>query len=319
VAAVVLAVVLAAGTVASVLVGSHTVPWTALLDTGAADHAVAAARLARTCVALAAGAALGLGGACLQGLTRNAIADPGILGINAGASFAMIVAIAFLGLSELSAYLWFAFLGAALTALLVHVVASAGPGGATPLTLVVTGAALTAALSSWTSAVLLTDRATMETFRFWAVGTVGGRGYDVLLTVLPFLLVGAVVALAGARALDSLALGDDVAAGLGRHPARDRTLVGVAVVLLAGGATALTGPIAFVGLVVPHIARSLAGPGHVRLLPLSAGYGAALTVLADTVGRVVLPPTEVQVGIMTAVLGVPVFIMLVRRTRVGEL
>jgi iron complex transport system permease protein len=305
--------------VLSVLVGSTAVPWGSLLDTGAADHLVAAARLARTCVALAAGAALGLAGGCLQGLTRNPLADPGILGLNAGASLAMVVAISFLGVSDLAAYLWFAFAGAALAALLVHGVASVGRDGATPVKLVVTGAAVTAALTSCISGVLLTDQDTMESFRHWQVGTVGGRGYDVLLLVLPFLVVGGLLAVAASRALDSLALGDDLASGLGRHPARDRALAGVAVVLLAGGACALAGPIAFVGLVVPHVARIVTGPAHRRVLPLSAAYGAALVVLADTAGRVVLPPTEVQVGIMTAVVGVPVFVALVRRSRLGAL
>lgn len=315
----VLVVALAGGVAASVLLGSVPVAWSAVLDTANPDHPIAAARLARTCVAVAAGASLGLAGACLQGLTRNPLADPGILGINAGAALAMIVAIAFLGLSDLSAYVWFAFLGAAVAAVVVQGIASAGREGATPVKLVVAGAAVTAAVSSWTSAVLLTDRATMETFRFWQVGTVGGRGYDVLLPVLPFLLLGALLAALATRALDSLALGDDLASGLGRHPARDRAAAGLAVVLLAGGATALAGPVAFVGLVVPHLARTLTGPGHARLLPLSAGYGAALTVLADTAGRVVLPPAEVQVGIMTAALGAPAFVALARRSRIGGL
>src|SRR3712207_4196683 len=173
----------------------------------------------------------------------------------------------------------------------------------------------TAALTSWTSAVLLTDRRTMETFRAWQVGTVGGRGYDVLLPLLPFLLVGGVAALSGVRALDALAVGDDLATGLGRTPVRDQALLGAAVVLLTGAATALAGPIAFVGLAVPHLVRSLHGTGHGRLLPLSATYGAAPTRLADTAGRVVLPPTEVQVGIMTAVLGAPALLLVLRRGR----
>jgi iron complex transport system permease protein len=312
-------VVLAACVVLSILVGSTSVSWTALFDADDPGHATAGARSARTCVALTVGAALGLGGACLQGLTRNPLADPGIIGVNAGASFAMVVAITYLGVSDLSAYLWFAFAGAALTLLLVQAVASLGRDGATAVKLVITGAAVTAALTSWISGVLLTNRDTMETFRFWQVGTVGGRGYDVLLPVLPMLVVGALVAVVAVRALDSLALGDDMASGLGRHPTRDRLLVGAAVVLLCGGATALAGPVVFVGLVVPHVARTLVGPGHKRLLPLSAVFGAALVTLADTVGRVVLPPTEVQVGIMTAVVGVPVFVALVRRSRLGSL
>ncbi len=305
--------------VLSVLVGSRTVGWNALLDTNDPDHAIAAARLARTCVALAAGAALGLAGACLQGLTRNGLADSGILGLNAGAAFGMIGAAVFLGLSSLTAYVWFAFLGAAVATAVVLGVASRVRGGTSPLALVLTGAAVTAGLTSWTSAILLTDQSARDTFRFWAVGTVGGRGYAELLPVLPFLIVGAVLVLASARTLDALALGDDTARALGRQPIRDRAVVLLAVVLLAGGATALAGPIAFVGLVVPHLVRALHGPAHHQVLPLSAVYGAVLVVLADTAGRVVLPPTEVQVGVMVAVVGAPVFIALARRSKVGAL
>ena len=241
------------------LVGSTTISPTAVFDSADPDHAIATARLARTCLALAVGAALGLAGACMQGLTRNPLADPGILGINAGASFAMVLAISCFGVSDLSAYLWFAFAGAALTMVAVHAIAAMGRDGATPVKLAIAGAALTAALSSWTSGVLLTDRATMESFRFWQVGTVGGRGFDVLLTGLPFLVVGAVLALGGFRLLNALALGDDLARGLGRHVVRDRLVLGLACVLLAGGATALAGPIAFVGLIVPHGVRAVVG------------------------------------------------------------
>ena len=174
-------------------------------------------------------------------------------------------------------------------------------------------------MSSWTSGILLTDRKTMESFRFWQVGTVGGRGLDVLLTGLPFLVLGAVLALTGARLLNALALGDDLARGLGRRTAVDGLVIGLAVVLLAGGATALAGPIAFVGLLVPHGVRLVVGSDYARILPFSAVVGALFVVLADTVGRVVLPPAEVQVGIMTAVVGVPAFLVLVRRGRMGGL
>jgi iron complex transport system permease protein len=304
---------------ASVLVGSRALPVTALLDPTHPLHAVYDARVDRTLLAVVVGAALGLAGACLQGLTRNPLADPGILGINAGASLAMVVAISAFGVSDLQDYLWFAFLGAAAAAVLVHLVASLGRDGATPVKLAIAGAALTAAVTSWTSAVLLVDRSTMETFRLWQVGTVGGRDTDVLLTGLPFLAVGAVLALTGSRMLNALALGDDVARGLGRRTALDRLVLGLAVVLLAGTATALAGPIAFVGLMAPHAVRAVVGPDYRLVLPLAATVGALLTVLADTLGRVVLPPTEVQVGIMTAVLGAPVFLLLVRRGRLGAL
>ena len=180
--------------------------------------------------------------------------------------------------------------------------------------LAITGAALSAGLASLTTGLLLADRKTMESFRFWQVGTIGGRGLDVLVVGLPFLVVGALLALAGARLLNTLALGEDLARGLGRRTTLDRLVIALAIVLLAGTATALAGPIAFVGLVVPHVVRAFVGPDHARVLPFSMLAGAALVVVADTVGRIVLPPSEVQVGIMTAVVGVPVFIGLIRRT-----
>lgn len=304
---------------ASVLVGARAVPWSALLDTADPLHPVYQARIERTVLALAVGAALGLAGAGIQGLTRNPLADSGILGVNAGASFAMVVGISYVGVSQLHEYIWFAFVGAAVAAVLVHAIGALGRDGATPMKLVVAGAALTAAVSSWTSGVLLIDRSTMETFRMWQVGTVGGRGFDVLATGLPFLVVGAVLALSSARLLNALALGDDLARGLGRRSGVDRLVLGVAIVLLVGGATALAGPIAFVGLIVAHGARTLVGSDYTRILPLSACLGALLTVLADTVGRVVLPPAEVQVGVMTAVIGVPVFLYLLRRGRMARL
>lgn len=316
-------VVLGVVCAASLLVGSRGLAPTdalaALLDGDHPVHGVVAARLARTVLGLAVGAALGLAGALLQGLTRNPLADPGILGVNAGASFAMVLAISVFGVSALTGYVWFAFVGAAVAMVLVHAIAAFGRDGATPMKLAIAGAALTAAVTSWTSGILLTDKQTVDVFRLWQVGTVGGRGYDVLLIGLPFLAVGAVLALACSRTLNALALGDDLARGLGRRVWLDRLVIGVAVVLLAGAATALAGPIAFVGLIVPHAVRAVAGPDYARVLPLSLAAGSALVVAADTVGRVVLPPTEVQVGIMTAVLGAPVFLWLVRRGRTGSL
>ena len=317
-AAIVMLAAVAGVVVLSTAVGSRAaVSPGALLDASDPLHAVYVARLERTLLGLVVGASLGLAGACMQGLTRNPLADPGLLGVNAGASFAMVLAISVFGVSQLSDYLWFAFAGAAVAAVLVHAVASLGRDGATPMKLAIAGAAVTAAVTSWTSGMLLVDRKTMETFRYWQVGTVGGRGLDVLLTGLPFLVLGAALALTGSRLLNALALGDDVARGLGRRTARDGLVIGLAIVLLAGGATALAGPIAFVGLLVPHGVRIVLGSDYARVLPFSAAVGAVFVVLADTVGRVVLPPAEVQVGIMTAVVGVPVFLALLRRGRLG--
>lgn len=306
--------VVAVAVVLSVVVGARAVPLTAVWSDTHPLHPVVEARLERTLLALAVGAALGLAGALMQGLTRNPLADPGILGVNAGATFAMVIGMTAFGANALSQFLPLAFAGAALATVLVHAIAALGRDGATPMKLAITGAALTAGLMSWTTGLLLADRKTMESFRFWQVGTVGGRGLDVLLVGAPFLVVGAVLALTGARLLNTLALGDDLARGLGRRTTRDRLVLGLAIVLLAGTATALAGPIAFVGLVVPHVVRGFVGPDYGRVLPFSMLAGAALVVLADTVGRVVLPPAEVQVGIMAAAVGVPFFLFLIRRT-----
>ncbi|MCW2761885.1 MAG: iron transporter permease [Marmoricola sp.] len=318
-------VVLLAGASLSLLVGSRAVSpvdvWSALTSYDASDpmQAVVSARIPRTVVGLVAGAALGLAGASMQGLTRNPLADPGILGINAGASLGMVLAISVFGVTALSGYIWFALLGAALATVLVHAIASLGRDGATPVKLTVAGAALTAGLSSWISTVLLTDKETMDVFRYWAVGTVGGRTLDTVWPLLPFFAVGALLALSGSRVLNLMALGDDLARGLGSRADLDRIMLGTGIVLLCGAATALAGPIAFVGLVVPHLARIFVGADYSRILPWSMALGAVLVVVADVVGRVVLPPTEVQVGIMTAVVGVPVFLVLVRRGRMGSL
>lgn len=320
-----LVAVVTVGVALSLLVGSRAVPvadvWSAVTAYDPTDpvQAIVAARIPRTVVALLAGGALGLAGASMQGLTRNPLADPGILGVNAGAALAMVLAISVFGVTALSGYVWFALLGAAVAAFLVHAIAALGRDGATPVKLAVAGAALAAGLSSWTTGLLLTNRQTLDVFRFWQVGTVGGRSMDVVWPVLPILAVGALLALTGARLLNVLALGDDLARGLGRRAGLDRIVVGVAIVALCGGATALAGPLVFVGLVAPHVARLAVGSDYSRILPVSLGIGAALVLFADILGRVVLPPTEVQVGIMTAVVGVPVFFALIRRGRMGSL
>ncbi|TQL66771.1 iron complex transport system permease protein [Nocardioides albertanoniae] len=305
--------------VASLLIGAKLVSPLDLWRDGSVGQGIIQARMPRTVLGVVVGAALAVAGGCLQGLTRNPLADPGLLGINAGATFAMVIAVSVFGIGSLSGYVWFAFVGAALAMVLVHTVAAFGAGGATPAKLVLAGAALSAGVASWTAAVLLRDKATFDVLRQWQVGTVGGRGWDVILTALPFLVVGAVLALTGARTLDTLALGDDLAKGLGRRTAVDRVVVGLGIVLLTGTATALCGPIGFVGLVVPHMVRTLVGSAYTRVLPLSAGFGAALTLLADVVGRVVWAPSEIQVGVMTAIVGVPVFVYFLRRGRMAGL
>jgi len=276
-------------------------------------------RIPRTVLAMMAGAALALSGAIMQAITRNPIADPGILGVNTGAALFVVCGIAFLGASSTFAYLGLALAGGTLAAGFVYVVGSVGAGGATPIKLALAGAATTAALSSLVSAVLLPRAAAMNEFRFWQVGGTGGADWGAMATVAPLLGVAAVVALASSSGMNALALGDDVAVGLGVNVARTRAVTALAGVALCAGTTALCGPIAFVGLMIPHIVRMLTGPDQRWLLPLSAAGGAVLLMLADTAGRVIGSPSEVEAGILTAFLGAPVLVVIARRTRMRAL
>lgn len=273
-------------------------------------------RVPRTLTAVAAGAALGLAGTVMQGVTRNPLADPGLLGVNAGASLFVIVAITWLGVTTPVGFVWFAFAGAGLATLLVYAVASRATGGATPFRLALAGAAITAAGTSLVTLVLLTSRTTLEQYRFWSVGSLSNPDPDALLTVLPFLLLGALLAFSGGRAMNALALGEDAAAGLGIDLRRAKLLLGLAIVLLCGSATALAGPLAFVGLTVAHIARRFAGSDQRWALALAAAIGPALLLAADVVGRLVARPGELEAGIVAAFVGAPVMIALVRRGQV---
>ncbi|MER5865777.1 iron ABC transporter permease [Kitasatospora sp. NPDC002040] len=306
----------------SLAVGSRTVPLgttvSALLHGGDGPDAVVVRelRLPRTAVGLAVGAALGLAGAVMQGVTRNPIAEPGILGVSQGASAGVVLAISVLGVGSLTGYVWFGFAGAAVAAVLVYALAGTGRGGATPVKLALAGSAMTAFIAALISAVLTTDAATMDRFRFWHVGSLAGRTPDVAWQLLPFLLVGAALVFAVARGLDALALGDDTARGLGARTGTTRAVGALGATVLTGSAVAAAGPIAFVGLAVPHAARALVGTDHRWVLTLSALLGPALLLLADVLGRVVLRPAEVPAGVMTALVGVPVLIALVRRKKV---
>ncbi|MFJ3036419.1 MULTISPECIES: FecCD family ABC transporter permease [Streptomyces] len=320
----VLAAVLLVVMTASLALGSRDVAWSDVWAAlGGADHtleeAAVAKRIPRTLLAVVVGAALGLSGTVMQGVTRNPLADPGILGVNMGASLAVVVAIAHFQLASAAGYIWVAMGGAALTAGFVYAVGSLGRGGATPLKLALAGAAISAALASLVSAVVLPRNDISDTFRLWQIGGVGGASYGQLGSVAPFLAAGFVLCLASARALNSLALGDDLAAGLGERVALVRAVAALGAVVLCGASTAVAGPIAFVGLLVPHTCRLLAGVDHRWLLPLSALGGAVLLTAADVVGRVVARPAEIDVGILTAILGAPFFIHIVRRRKVRSL
>jgi iron complex transport system permease protein len=289
--------------------------WQALtrFDPANGDHAVVHARIPRTALGLLAGAALGLAGAAMQGVARNPLADPGIIGVNAGAALAVVTGIYVFGISSLTGYIWFAFIGAAAAAVVVYLIASMGRDGATPVKLALAGAALSAGLFSLMNVILVSSQDTLDRFRFWQVGGIAGRDWSVVLPGLPFLVVGALIVLLAGRVLNSLALGDDVARGLGQNVGLARAVTALGIVLLCGSATALAGPIGFVGLVVPHAVRSLTGPDYRWILPFSAVLAPALLLVSDIVGRVVLLPGEVPAGIMTALIGAPVFVWLVRR------
>lgn len=277
-------------------------------------------RIPRTALALLVGAALALAGATMQAVTRNPIADPGILGVSGGAALAVVIGMAFAGITGAYGQMALAVAGAAIAATFVYTVGSLGRGGATPLKLALAGAATSAAFASLVSAVMLPRVDLLQSFQSWQIGGVGGAEWPRIAVTAPVLAIGALICFASARGMNSLALGDDMAAGLGEHVFRTRLVSALGAVILAGAATAIAGPIGFVGLVVPHVCRMLAGTDHRWLLPLSALAGASLLLASDIIGRVIAPSSEeIQVGIVTAVIGAPFFIWIVRRQKVREL
>ncbi|HYH25578.1 MAG TPA: iron ABC transporter permease [Blastococcus sp.] len=320
----VLVAVLVATTLVSIAVGTRSIGigtvWQALTDSSLrTDEAIIVRelRLPRTVLGVMVGLALGVAGALTQGHTRNPLGDPGLLGVTAGASLAVVLAIWLLGIGDPAGYVWFAFLGALLGTVLVFLLGSVGRGGAGPVTLALAGAALSALFYALVRAILVSDAQSLDSFRFWVVGALGGRGADVAWQIAPFIAVGLVLALLNAPALDLLGLGDDVARGLGQRVWLARLTGLTAITLLCGAATAACGPIAFLGLVVPHAVRAVTGPEHRWLVPCSGLVGAILLLLADVVGRVVARPGEVQVGIVLAILGGPFLIALVRRRKLA--
>ncbi|SCF25856.1 FecCD family ABC transporter permease [Micromonospora chokoriensis] len=316
------ALVLLLTVLASFAVGSRQLGidqvWHALVapDGGDASTIVRELRMPRTALGLAVGLALAVAGVLFQALTRNPLAEPRILGISAGASFGVVLAISVFGISTLAGYVWFGIAGALVAGLLVFAIATRTRDGASPVTLALVGAALDASLASGVYALLSIDARTFEEYRFWVVGGLSGRDLSVSAQVLPFVLAGLVLAALVARGLDALALGDDVAKGLGHRIGLVRLGGGIAAVLLTGAAVAAAGPVAFVGLAVPHLARALVGADHRWTLVVSALLGPALLLGADIIGRVVAPPGEIPAGIVTALIGAPLLAVLVRRARV---
>jgi iron complex transport system permease protein len=315
---------LAALCILSIAIGSRHVGWADIITAlqghvGSIDQAAIAKRIPRTLAAVLAGAALALAGAVMQGVTRNPLADPGILGVNMGAALAVVVGVAWFGISSAHAYIWTAILGAGCAAVFVYTIGSLGRDGATPLKLALAGAATSVAFSSMVIAVILPRSDIAGGIRAWQIGGVGGATFAHISPVLPFLAAGFAISLLSARKLNSLALGDELAAGLGEHVAIARAVAALGAILLCGAITAICGPIGFLGLAVPHLCRLLVGVDHRWLLPFSAVSGACLLLLADIFGRIIARPAELDVGIVTALVGAPFFIWIVRRKRVREL
>ena len=322
VALLILAAVAAA--VSSVMFGARSIGVADALDalrglSATPEQAVAYTRLPRTVMALVVGAALAVSGTTLQAVTRNPLADPGIFGVLSGASLAVVIGIAFGGLASALGTMVVAIVGAFAAAVFVYAVGSLGRGGATPLKLALAGAATAAACSGLVSAILLPRTDVMDRFRFWRIGSVGGAQWDLLGIAAPLLVLGLLIVVMHTGGLNALALGDDVATGLGVKVLRTRLLATVGAVILCGTATALAGPVSFVGLIVPHVIRLLMGPDNRWLVPTSALAGGVLLTVADTVGRLIIRPEELAVGIITPLLGAPLFIWIVRQVKVREL
>lgn len=318
----ILALVLAAA--ASLAWGARPVGWQDILAAlngqgETLEQAVVQMRIPRTLLALLAGAGLGLAGAVMQGVTRNPLADPGILGVNAGAAMAVVIGVAWFDMQSRSGFLWTGIGGAMAAACFVYAVGSLGRGGASPLKLALAGAATSVALASLTVAIILPRGDIADGIQSWQIGGVGGATHDAILPMLPFLAAGSLLSLWSAPRLNLLALGDDAAAALGERVVLARLVAALGAVILCGAATAICGPIGFVGLVVPHACRLLAGVDHRVLLPLSALGGAILLLLSDVVGRLLARPSELEAGVVTAFVGAPVFIAIVRRKRIRAL
>jgi iron complex transport system permease protein len=320
-----LAALLVLTVLASLAVGAKPIPleavWSAIFSpTGTEDDIVVRSlRFPRTVLGVLVGVALGIAGALMQGHTRNPLADPGLLGVSAGAAFLVVVGIASFGVTDLYGYVWFAFAGAFAASVLVFVLGSISQDGPTPVTLALAGVAVSALLGAFTSTLILADTATLDAFRFWAVGSLAGRDAEIAGQVAPFLLIGVVLALINAPGLNLISLGEDVARGLGVNLGLTRWTGLAAITLLTGAAVAACGPIGFVGLVVPHVCRIFTGPDHRWLIPACGLAGAVLLLGADIIGRVVVRPGELQVGIVLALVGAPFFVALVRRHRMVAL
>lgn len=304
---------------ASVIFGYTDTSWRTAIDSftnynGSNEHIIIqTVRLPRALIASAVGASLAIAGVLMQTLTKNPLASPGIFGINAGAGFAVVAAVTLFSVNDLQAFNGLAFFGAAVAAISVYGIGSFGREGLTPMKLTLAGAAIAAMFSSFTQGLLVVNEAALEQVLFWLAGSVQGRKLETLVSVLPFIGIGWLGAVLIAGKMNILSMGEDVAKGLGLNTGLVKVAIGVIVILLAGGAVAVAGPIGFVGIVVPHITRSIIGIDHRWVIPLAGVLGAILLLAADIGARYILMPSEVPVGVMTAIIGTPFFIYIARR------
>lgn len=311
--------------IVSIVLGARDVPLSAVIaavsgDTSSVDASAVSMRIPRAALGVAVGSALAVSGVAMQGVTRNPLADPGILGVLSGASLAVVIGLAFLGqMAQSTGTILLAIIGAAIAAAFVYFVGSLGRGGATPLKLALAGAATSAAISSLISAIILPRSEVMDSYRFWQIGSIGGAEWSTLVRAIPVFAVGLIICMVSAGLLNSLALGDDVAAGLGVNVGAARLGISIGAVILCGVATALAGPIGFVGLIVPHIMRHIVGTDHRWLIPTAALAGASLLLFSDAIGRLLVRPEDLDVGVVMPLLGAPLFIWIVRSRKLRDL
>lgn len=310
----------------SLAVGPRYIPPSSLVGVFLGDDAISVEyiiihdyRLPRTLLGLLCGAAFGVSGALIQAATRNPLADPGILGVNAGAAFFVTLAVGILGWQSIDAYIWAAFAGAVVVTSVVYGLGAAGRDGATPVRLVLSGVAIAAVLGGICSAITLLDPSAFDAMRMWSIGSIAGRDMAVVAAVAPFIGAGLLIALIASRPLNAVSLGDDLARSLGVNILQARILTLIAVTLLAGAGTAACGPIGFVGLMVPHVVRWFVGPDQRWIIPLTMLYAPVLLLTADIAGRLILFPGELEAGIVTAFIGAPVLILLARRRQASGL
>lgn len=314
-------IVLVVVATASLFIGSNSIPPSDILavlsnpDDSLASRVVFQQRLPRLILVVIVGAALGVAGALMQALTRNPLADPGILGVNAGASLAIVTSVAIFGFTSIFFYMWFGLLGAALAALAVAILGGVGRKNSSPAHLALAGVAISMAISSIVQVVILTNQDAFNEFRFWASGSVENRGYPIITAVLPLVILGLLLAMWAAPSLNAIALSDEVGRGLGVNLTRTRVIVALAVTVLAGSATAAVGPILFLGLGVPHLARILFGANQMWVIPVSAVTAPVIMLAADLIARTIVAPHEIQTGIVTALIGGPVFVALLRSSK----